>query len=256
MALPLVYSTVNAFKPMEEFFVFPPKFYVVNPTGNNFAQLFSLTSNLWVPFTRYLFNSIAVTVVATTGNLFCSANAAFVLAKHRFRGKHIIWSVIIISIMFSTKIMSIPQYLVFASVGLIDTFWVLILPALGMTLGVFLLKQFIEGVPDAILESGRIDGANEFAICWKIIIPSVKPAVITLLIFVFQNVWNNTGSNMIYTESIKVLPTVLLQIGSSGMARAGTSAAAALILLIPSVLVFVVAQSKVIETMSSSGIKE
>ncbi|MHB8964046.1 MAG: carbohydrate ABC transporter permease, partial [Saccharofermentanales bacterium] len=154
------------------------------------------------------------------------------------------------------KIMNIPQYLVFSGIGIIDTFWVLILPALGMTLGVFLLKQFMEGVPDAIIESGRIDGANEFAICWRIVIPSVKPAVITLLIFVFQNIWNNTGSNMIYTESIKVLPTVLLQIGASGIARAGTSAAASLLLMIPSVLIFIIAQSKVIETMSSSGIKE
>ncbi len=256
MTLPLIYSIVNAFKPMEEFFVFPPKFYVVNPTTENFVDLFSLTSNLWVPFSRYIFNSVFVSVVATFGNLLLAVNAAYVLAKHSFRGKSIVWGIIIVAIMFSSKIMTIPQYLIYSKIGIIDTYWVIILPALGMTIGVFLLKQFMENVPNAILESARIDGAGEFRICWKIVAPAVKPAMITLLIFVFQSVWTNTGSNLIYSEEIKVLPTILMQIGSSGMARAGTTAAASLLLLIPPVVFFVIAQGQIIETMTNSGIKE
>ena len=256
MTLPLVYSIVNAFKPMEEFFVFPPKFYVVNPTTENFVDLFSLTSNLWVPFSRYIFNSLFVSITATFGNLLLAVNAAYVLAKHTFRGKSIVWGIIIVAIMFSTKIMMIPQYLIYSKIGIIDTHWVIILPALGMTIGVFLLKQFMENVPNAILESARIDGAGEFRICWKIVVPAVKPAMITLLIFVFQAVWTNTGSNLLYSEELKVLPTILMQIGTSGMARAGTTAAASLLLLIPPVVFFVIAQSQIIETMTNSGIKE
>ena len=256
MALPLVYAVVSAFKPLEEFFVFPPRFYVVNPTGDNFTQLFTLTSNLWVPFSRYVFNSLFVSLVATGGNLLFSSSAAYVLAKHKFPGKAALWSVIIVSLMFTAKIMNIPQYLVFAQLHLIDTYWVIILPAFGMTIGVFLMKQFMEGIHDAILESARIDGAGEMRICWRIVMPSVKPAWITLIIFVFQGVWSNTGGNMIYTEAGKVLPTVLTQISATGMVRAGVGAAAALILLSPPIVVFVIAQSNVIETMATSGVKE
>ena len=255
MVLPLVYAVISAFKPLEEFFIFPPKFYVINPTTDNFTQLFAVTANLWMPFTRYLFNSILICLISTAGNLFFSSMAAYVLAKHEFKGKAVVWSIIITSLLFTSRIMSIPQYLVFAGLNLIDTIWVIVLPSIGMTLGVFLMKQFMEGIPSAILESARIDGAGEFRICWQIVMPSVKPAWITMIIFVFQNVWNSTGGNMIYTESQKVLPTILTQISSSGMVRAGVGSAAALILLIPPVLVFVFAQSRIMETMASSGVK-
>ncbi len=255
MALPLIYAIISAFKPLEEFFIFPPRFYVINPTTDNFIQLFGVTANLWMPFTRYLFNSILICLISTVCNLFFSSMAAFVLAKHEFKGKTIVWSIIIVSLLFTSRVMSIPQYLVFAGLGIIDTIWVIVLPSIGMTLGVFLMKQFMEGIPSAILESARIDGAGEFRICWQVVMPSVKPAWITMIIFVFQNVWNSTGGNMIYTESQKVLPTILTQISSSGMVRAGVGSAAALILLIPPVLVFVLAQSRIMETMASSGVK-
>ena len=255
MVLPLFYAVISAFKPLEEFFIFPPRFYVINPTTDNFTQLFAVTANLWMPFSRYLFNSAMICVVSTAGNLFLSSMAAYVLAKHEFKGKSVVWSIIIISLLFTSRVMSIPQYLVFAGLGLIDTIWVIVLPSIGMTLGVFLMKQFMEGIPTAILESARIDGAGEFRICWQVVMPSVKPAWITMIIFVFQNVWNSTGGNMIYTESKKVLPTILTQISASGMVRAGVGSAAALILLIPPVLVFVFAQSRIMETMASSGVK-
>lgn len=256
MVVPLVFSIVNAFKPLEEFFIFPPKFYVVNPTLNNFRDLFALTSNLWVPFSRYVFNSVFVSVVATTGHLLVSSMAAYVLSKHEFKGKKMLNNVIVVAMMFSSTVMAIPQYLIAANLGFIDTYLALIMPILGAPLGVFLMRQYMEGVPHSVIESARLDGAGEMRICWRIIMPSVKPAWITVIIFTFQNIWNSSGGNLIYSEQIKVLPTVLSQISSSGMTRAGVGAAVSLFLMIPPILVFIITQSQVVETMASSGIKE
>lgn len=256
MVLPLVFSVVNAFKPLEEFFIFPPKFYVVNPTLDNFRDLFALTSNLWVPFSRYVFNSAFVSVTATIGHLLVSSMAAYVLSKHEFKGKKALNSVIVVAMMFSSTVMAIPQYLIAANLGFIDTYLALITPILGAPLGVFLMRQYMEGVPHSIIESARLDGAGEMRICWRIIMPSIKPAWITVIIFTFQNIWNSSGGNLIYSEQIKVLPTVLSQISSSGMTRAGVGAAVSLFLMIPPILVFVITQSQVVETMASSGIKE
>ena len=256
MVLPLVYAVVSAFKPPEEFFIFPPRFYVVNPTLDNFSSLLDLTGNLWVPFTRYLFNSVFVSITGTLGHVLLSSTAAYVLCKHRFKGRQVLLSMIVVSLMFTSKIMGIPQYLVTAKFGFIDTYMALIAPVLGMTLGVFLMKQFMEGVPDAIIESARIDGAGELRICWRIVMPAVRPAWITLVIFAFQNIWNSTGGNMIYSEQLKVLPTVMTQIAATGMTRAGVGAAVSLLLMIPPIVVFVISQSSIVETMASFGIKE
>ena len=255
MLLPLVYAVVNAFKPLEEFFVFPPRFYVIKPTTDNFADLYKLTSNLWVPFTRYVFNSVYVSAIATIGHIALAATASYVLAKHEFPGKKTLNSIIVVSLLFTSKVVFIPQYIVLSKLNLVNTHAALILPIFAMSLGVFLMRQFMTMVPNEILESGRIDGANEFKICWKIVVPMVKPATITLAIFAFQAIWNNSGGGLIYSEALKVMPMILTQIAASGLVRAGVGAAASLIMLIPPIVMFVFFQSKIIETMSTSGIK-
>ncbi len=255
-ALPLVYTVVNAFKPLEEFFIFPPRFFVINPTFDSFLDLADVATNMWVPFSRYLFNSVFVSVVTTLVYLFIASTCAYVLAKHEFLGKKLITTIIVTSMMFTSTVMAIPQYILMAKVGFIDTYMAIIFPALGSTMGVFLMKQFMESFPYTIIESARIEGAGEFRVCWGIVMPGVKPAWITLLIFTFQSIWNATGGQMIFTENLKVLPTMLAQIAAGGVARAGVSAAASLLLLIPPIAVFVVAQSNILETMASSGIKE
>lgn len=256
MALPLVYTVVNAFKPLEEFFIFPPRFFVINPTLDSFLDLADLATNMWVPFSRYLFNSVFVSIVTTVVYLFIASMCAYVLAKHDFLGKKMLNSVIVTSLMFTSTVMGIPQYIMLAKVGFVDTYMAIIFPALGGTMGVFLMKQFMESYPFSIIESARIEGAGEFRICWRIVIPGVRPAWITVLIFTFQSIWNTTGGAMIFTENIKVLPTMLSQIAAGGIARAGVSAAASLLLLIPPLAVFVLGQSNVLETMASSGVKE
>ena len=258
LALPLAFAVINALKPFDEIFVYPPRLYVVNPTWDNFLDLIAMCSNTWVPFTKYLFNSLAATVITTAAMVLISAMCAYPLAKNSFPGKDGIFGVIVTALLFVPAVTFLPQYLIIARLGLINTFWVLILPALGTTLGVFLLKQFMEPLPTSLLEAARIDGCNEFAILFKIVMPNIKPAWMTLVIFTFQSVWNSTASQQfVFKESLRTLPILLSQIISGNtMARAGAGAAAAVVLMIPPIILFVIGQSSVVETMAYAGIKE
>jgi putative chitobiose transport system permease protein len=256
MLLPLIYAFVTAFKPMDELFIFPPRFFVAHPTLDNFVQLGQILSNSWVPFWRYLFNSVFVTIMATAGNVFIASMAAFPLAKHSFPGKKVINEIIVLALLFTWQVLYIPQYIVIAKLGLINTYWALILPVAQMTLGVFLMKQFMGQIPTSLLEAARIDGAGELYTWWKVVMPSVRPAWLTLIIFAFQQIWNQPGNSYIYNESMKVLPSIMTQIQAGGLARAGVVAAVTLVMMLPPLILFIFTQSSVIETMTASGIKE
>ena len=256
MVLPLYLSVVNAFKPLDEIFLYPPRFYVMKPTLVNFKQLFQLTSNLWVPFSRYVFNSIFVTLVVTIGHVLLASMAAYPLAKHKFPGNKQIFKFVKTALLFAGGTLAIPQYVIMAILGMVDTYWAVILPPMGSALGLFLMKQFMEPIGDAMLEAAKIDGASEWRIWWQIVMPMVKPAWLTLSIFSFQGIWNATGASFIYSEQLKLLPTVLSQIQAGGIARTGVGAAASLVLLVPPVLFFVITQSNVLETMAHSGMKD
>lgn len=255
-ALPLVYAISSAFKPMDEIFIFPPRFFVRNPTTTNFQDLLILMQQSWVPFTRYIFNTVFITIVGTIGHVLIASLAAFALAKHTFPGKNFIFQVVVLSLMFSSHVTAIPSYLIMSGLGWIDTFAAIIVPNLGYTLGLFLMKQFMEQIPDSLLEAARIDGASELRVFLTIAMPSVRPAWLTLIIFVFQNLWNATGGTYIYSEELKTLPYALQQIQIGGIARAGVSAAAALVMMSVPIIMFIIAQSNVIITMSTAGIKE
>lgn len=256
MVLPIWYAVVSAFKPMDELFIFPPRLYVAHPTLDNFVQLSQILANMWVPFSRYLFNSVFVTVVATVGNVIVASLAAYPLAKHTFPGKAIISKIIILALLFTTQVLYIPQYIISAKLHLINTYWSLILPVVQMTMGVFLLQQFMTQIPTSLLEAARIDGAGEFKIWWSVVMPSIKPAWLTVIIFAFQNIWNQNGNLYIYNESMKVLPSVTSQVQAGGLARAGATSAVLLILMLPPLVLFQLTQKQVIETMATSGIKE
>lgn len=256
MALPLVYAISNAFKPLDELFIFPPQFFVRHPTINNFIDLFSLISNSWVPFTRYLFNTVFITAVGTAGQVFLASIAAYALAKHRFPGSKLIFTSIVLSLMFSPVVTAIPNYLVMSSFKWIDTYFSVIVPAFQSSLGLYLMKQFMETVPDSLIEAARIDGENEFGVFWKIVMPAVKPAWLTLIIFSVQGLWNYTGGTYIYSEQLKPLTVALNQIMAGGIARAGTGAAVAVIMMLVPIILFLFIQSNIIETMSTSGMKD
>lgn len=263
MGVPLYYTIISAFKPLNELFIFPPRFYVSQPTIANFKEVLALASNLWVPFSRYVFNSVFVSVVVTVGHVILASMAAYPLEKAKFPGSNAMFQLVQVTLLFTGGTMAIPLYVVMAYLGLVNSYLALILPALGSSLGLFLMKQFMRGIPNSMLEAAKIDGANEFTIFWKLVMPNVKPAWLTLSIFSFQSIWNNTGNNFIYSEELKMLPTALNQIyaadaatGVGNVARQGSAAAVALILMIPPIIFFVATQSNVIETMAFSGMKD
>jgi putative chitobiose transport system permease protein len=255
-ALPLVYTVVNAFKPLNELFIFPPRFFVQHPTFDNFSLLFQLAQNLWVPFARYLFNSLFIAVVGTGAYVVIASMCAYPLAKMKLKGGAFFSTIIVFAILFRPEVTGIPQYIVISKLGLVNTPWSLILPAMASSLGVFLMRQFMVTLPDPILESARIDGCSEFRLFWKIVMPSVRPAWLTLIIFTFQLLWNTNGVQYIYDETWKTVPAMLAQIAVVGsIARAGAGAAAALFLMIPPIVIFIASQSSIMQTMTHSGIK-
>lgn len=256
MFVPLFYAVIQAFKPMEEILAFPPRFFVRRPTLNNFVLVFQLAGNLWVPFSRYLFNSVYVSFLGTAAYIIIASLAAYPLSKHHFPGKSALLLLVVWALLFRPEVTGVAQYIVISELGLINTNGSIILPALASTLGVFLMKQFMDfSVPESTLEAARIDGASEYRIFFRIVMPSVKPAWLTLLIFTFQTLWNTTGVSYVYDESLKMLPSVLSTVAAGGIARVGAGSAVAVILMIPPILIFVLSQSSIMETMSHSGLK-
>ena len=253
---PLVYLIVNAFKPLNELFIYPPQFYVENPTMENFRLMFRLVGIMRVPFERYLFNSLFITAAGTVLYIFVASLAAYPRAKHQFGGRLLFVNLVVWAMLFRPEILQVPQYLIIVRLGWLNDYLSVIIPALASSMGVFLMRQFIVAmVPNALLEAAKIDGCSEWGMLFRIVLPMVKPAWMTLMLFTFQSLWNNTGSQFIYDEEMKVLPVVLSQLAGGGIARAGVASAVALFLLIPTLAVFVVSQRSVIETMSHSGLK-
>ena len=253
---PLIFTVVNAFKPMSEIFIFPPKLTVDNPTLNNFYDLSFILESFDVPMSRYIFNTAVITGLGTLGTVLLGSMAAFALAKYQFPGSKMMSSLIVYALMFSASVTAIPNYLIMTYLGLVDTYWAVILTAVGGTLGLYLMKNFIVQIPDSLIEAATIDGANEFTIYWRIIMPLCKPAWITLIILSFQQMWGTTGGVFIYSEELKPVSYVLSQLVSGGIARTGVSSAVSLIMMTVPVAVFVISQSNVLETMSTSGMKD
>ena len=256
MGLPLIYNIVQAFKPASELFIFPPRFYVSDPTWKNFTQLFQLASNLTVPFIRYLFNSVFVSLVSTSLGVVIGAAAAYPFAKKQFPGKNMLWKLIMMTLLFSGGVTALPAYIIKAKLGMINTYWVLILPSLASTLHMFLMRQFMLQIPDSLLEAARIDGASEAKTLLRVVMPNVKPAWTAVMVLSFTSIWNTGSNGVIFDEQLKLLPTALSQISTSGIARTGVTAAATLLLMIPPILAFIITQSKMLQTMAHSGIKE
>ena len=247
MVLPIYLTIVMSIKPVEELFIFPPKLYAIRPTFDNFQEMFGALHQNRVPFSRYVFNSIFVTATVTIAQCIFASMAAFVLAKCRFPGSKVINSIIVVALLYQSNVIYIMQYIVMAKLHMIDTYWALILPSIASPMGLFLMRQSIGQVPDAMIEAAKVDGAGLFRICWQIVMPNQKPALMTLIIFAFQAAWNIQAGSVVFQEQYKTLPTVVTQAASSGLARAGVAMAAA---------VFMLAQRQVIETMAHSGIKD
>ena len=245
MVLPLLYAVISSFKPIDELYAYPPRFFVRRPTTENIKMLFSLAANLWVPFSRY----------ATVGHIILASMCAFVFSKFNLRIKWM-FKLVVTALLFNGSVLWLPQYVIMAKMGLLNTYWGYILPVLPMSLGLFLMKQFMDQLPTALIESAGIDGASYFRIFTTIVMPTVKPAWMTLLVFAFQNVWNSNPHGVVFDEQLKLLQSAISEIVAAGIARVGVSMAGSLFIMIPPIVIFVVSQNSVIETMAHSGLKD
>jgi ABC-type glycerol-3-phosphate transport system permease component len=257
MFLPMVYAISQSLKPLDELFMFPPRFFVAKPTLDNYGDLFMLMNTSWVPFSRYIFNTVFISIIGTTGNLFFSSLAAYAFAKIKFPGGQGMFKLVQTSLMFNATITSTTNFIIMSLLKMVDTYWAIIVPAFCTTLGLYLMKQFMDtNVTDAVLESARLDGAKELKIFWVIAMPMVKPAWLTLIIYSFQGLWNSGASIYIYSEELKTLNYAMTQVLTAGVARSGATAASGVIMMAVPILVFVISQSQIIETMGSSGMKD
>ena len=256
MAFPLIFAVSNALKPLDELFKFPPKILAQNPTTDNFSDLFVTLGKSWVSFSRYLFNTVFITFVGTLGHLIVASMGAFVLAKYEFPGANTFFKIVTVAMMFTGYVTQIPNYLILNKLGWIDTYWAIIIPAFASPMELFLMKQFMEGLPTSLIEAAKIDGANEWKVFTGIVMPNVKPAWMTLIIFSVQGLWNNKAATYIYSEEKKTLVYAMQQIQSGGIARTGQGAAVLVVLMVVPIAIFIFSESQILETMASSGLKD
>lgn len=257
MFIPMFYVIIQSLKPLDELWMFPPRFIVQNPTLKNYTDLFTLMNDSWVPFSRYIFNTVLVSVCGTTGNLFFASLAAYAMAKIKFPGGRGMFKLVRTSLMFHKTVTAASNFIIMSALHLIDTQLAIIIPAFASSLGLYLMKQFMDSnVPDAILESARIDGCGEFRTWWVIAMPMVKPGWLTLIVYCFQDLWNAGSSIYIHSEQFKSFNYAIGQILAGGIARAGAGAASTVIMMMVPIIVFIITQSNIIETMGSSGMKD
>lgn len=254
--LPFIYCICTAFKPLDELLVFPPRFFVHRPTVENFVILPTLIEKLRVPLSRYIFNTVFITFTGTALHIIVASMAAYVLAKTNIKFKKAIFAVVQLSLLYNAYTLEVPRYLIYSNMKIIDTLWVYILPAIPSTTGVFLIKQYMDSsVPDSLLEAARIDGAGPVSIYFKIVMPIIKPAWMTLMLLSFQSLWSAMPSGTVFSEKLKTLPYVLSSITAGGIARAGSAMAATVLMIIPPIIILVISQTNVVETMGSAGMK-
>ena len=257
MFLPMLYVVMQSLKPLDELWMFPPRFFVVHPTLSNFGDLFSLMGDSWVPFSRYIFNTVFITAVGTFFYVFVASLAAYALSKLNFPGRKVMFSLVVTSLMFHSTVNQVSHFIILSTLNWVDTYLAIIVPVLATPLGLYLIKQFMESsVHDSVLESARLDGASEFRIYWTIAMPMVKPAVLTLIVQTVQTLWNTGASIYIHSEQLKTFNYAIQQIVAGGVARAGAGAAATVVMMLVPIMVFVFNQSKIVETMGASGMKD
>ncbi len=259
MVLPIIYIFTTAFKPADELFKFPPSFFVKNPTWDNYKALFELMAGSSVPASRYLFNSVIVTILTVIISIFLAVSAGYVLSKKNFKGRNLLFEINTLALMFVPIAVSIPRFIIIVNLGLVDRFVANILPIIAMPIGVFLLKQFVDQIPDPLIEAAKMDGAGEWTILFKVIIPMVRPAIATVAILSFQSAWGNVEASTLYinNESLKTFAYYITTFSSSTSSTVtqGITAASALIMFLPNLIIFICMQSKVMDTMAHSGIK-
>lgn len=254
--LPLLMSVCMSLKPINELFYYPPRIFPERPTLDNFRMLFNLMKTTWVPFERYAFNTIFITLATTIGHVVLASMAAYPMAKMKIPFVRLFNNLILLSLMFVSAINDIANYLTITWLGWLDTYFAVIIPSIGVPLGVFIMKNYMSTIPDTLLEAARIDGCSESGIYWRIVMPLAKPVWLTVVILMFQQIWSQNNSQYVYSEQLKTLPYALTQITSGGMVRMGAAQAVGVLMLLVPAVVFMFSQTRIIDTMATSGMKE
>lgn len=253
---PLLMAVSMALKPIHELFYYPPKLLAENPTLDNFKMLLSLMQNTRVSFFRYAFNTVFISVMVTVGHVFLASMAAYPLAKLKIPGINALNNMVMLSLMFVPAVTDVANYLSISWLGWLDTYKASIIPAMGASLGLFIMRNYISTIPDSLLEAARMDGCSDFWIYWRIIMPLSKPAWLTVAILMFQQIWSLDNTNYVYDEALKTLPYALSQITSGAIVRVGAGQAVGVLMMIVPAVVFLINQAKIIDTMAAAGIKE
>ncbi|HET7822528.1 MAG TPA: carbohydrate ABC transporter permease [Ornithinibacter sp.] len=253
VAAPFVWMVLGSLKTTTELRQVPPTWWPQNPSLDNYSQLFSQLS-----FGTYFANSTIVAVVVTAGNLLFCSMLGYALAMLEFRGKKVVFVAVLATLMIPGVVTFVPLFVLVANAGLVDTLPGLMLPFLAAPFGVFLMRQFILGLPRDLLDAGRVDGAGELRIFARIILPLCGPALATLGILTFLGSWNNFLWPLVVaqTEDTYTLP-VALALYSKGQnsTNYGLLLAGATVVVIPILLLFLAFQRKVIEGIATTGIK-
>ncbi len=259
MLLPIVFIFCHAFKPMDELFAFPPRFFVQRPTLDNFRGLMKASQTSGIPMSRYVFNSLIVTATDVVMSMALSTSAGFALSKLKFKGKETLMEINNMALMFVPVAVMIPRYLVINTLGMTNNYLAHILPLLAMPVSLFLVKQFIDQIPDALIDAAYMDGATDFVVYRKIILPMIRPAIATSAILAFQQVWANVESSNLYMneDGLRTLAFYMNTLANANntVAGQGIAAAATLIMFIPNLIMFIFCQKSIMNTMANSGIK-
>lgn len=253
MLIPLVWLVSTSLKaPTEDIFQFPPRLLPSQPTLQNFATVWKAN-----PFGRYLVNSVIVSVLTVVLNLLFCSLAAYPLARLNFKGRDAIFTAIVATIMIPFQIVMIPLYVLAVQLGLRNTYLGLIFPAIASAFGIFLLRQAFQGVPKELEEAARIDGCTELGIWWYVMIPSIRPALVTLAIFVFIGSWSDFLWPLIILDRPEyyTLPLGVATLAGTFSLDWRLIAAGSVISIAPILLFFVVMQRYVVPTEAGSGVK-
>ena len=253
---PLLMAVNMAIKPINELFYYPPRLFAINPTLDNFKMLLSLMQNTRVSFFRFAFNTVFISLAVTLGHVFIASMAAYPLAKLKIPGIKTINRMIILSLMFVSAVTDVANYLTISWLGWLNTYLASIIPPMGASLGLFIMRNYMTTIPDSLLEAARIDGCSNYRIYWQIVMPLSKPAWLTVAILIFQQVWNVDNSSYVYSEALKTLPYALRQITNGAMVRMGAGQAVGVLMMIVPAIFFMVNQTKIINTMATSGMRE
>ena len=251
---PFIWMILGSFKTATELIRIPPTFFPENPTFVNYQTLFNDPK---LPLLRFYGNSAFVAVFNVMTNLFTSSLIGFLLAKYTFRGKRFLFSWFLLGMMIPGQITMIPGYLILAKIGLLNSLWGLVVFSGVNAFGIFMLRQFIETLPNELLDAARIDGASEWQIYWRIILPQLGAPLATLGILTFMENWNAYLWPMVVITSIekRTLPIILTWYNSQHGGNPGLTNAATILVILPILFVFLYFQRWIVQGFTMSGFK-